>query len=151
MYCSSCGVAVTQDLSYCKRCGAKLGDANSDNARLSPVALVGAMVSVLIIGFGAVIALMAMTKGADPFNEAFIKAIAVLSFLLMLAAEGVFSWLLLRQNKGAAKAGAPPQMKAQTTAEIGAAPERLLVEPAPGVTEHTTRTLETAYSERKTR
>ena len=31
MYCSSCGVAVTQGLGYCNYCGAKLNGANGDS------------------------------------------------------------------------------------------------------------------------
>ena len=152
MYCSSCGVAVVEDLSYCKRCGAKLGGAQADGVKstvLSPTSLVWAMVSVFIIGLSAIIALLAVMKGTDPFNEAMIKAFAVLSFLLMLAAEGVFSWLLLGRNKEPTKTGAPPLLKAEKTAEIGA--ERMLPEPVTSVTEHTTRTLGPLYSERKSR
>jgi hypothetical protein len=150
MYCSSCGVAVVEDLSYCKRCGAKLGGAQADGVKstvLSPTSLVWAMVSVFIIGLGAIIALLAVMKGTDPFNEAMIKAFAVLSFLLMLAAEGVFTWLLLGR-KEATKASGPTQLKAETTGELGAA-ERMLPEPVTSVTEHTTRTMGPLYSERE--
>ena len=47
MYCSSCGVAVAQGLSFCNYCGAKLGGARGDSAMKSaevkPELLVSAM------------------------------------------------------------------------------------------------------------
>ena len=153
MYCSACGVAVVQGLNYCKHCGAKLGGAIADDAKpseLSSTSLVWAMVSVFIVGLGTLIALMAVMKGANPFDAALIKAFALLSFLLMLSAEGSFIWLLLR-NKGVLKAGAASPLKEPATAELGPAAERLLPEPAPSVTEHTTRTLDSLYHEGKSR
>ena len=153
MYCSSCGVAVVQDLSYCKRCGAKLGGPQADGVKssaLSPASLVLAMVSVFIIGLGAVITLLAGMKGADPFTEAMVKAFAVLSFLLMLVVEGVLIWLLLGRNKTATKASAP-LLKAQTAADLGEASDRMLREPMTSVTEHTTRTMGPLDSQRKSK
>ena len=152
MYCSSCGAAVVQDLSYCNRCGAKLTGAPADavkSSTLSPTSLVWAMVSIFIIGIGAIIALLEVMKGTDPFNQAMIKAFAVLSFLLMLAAEGVFTRLLLGRNKEATNESVPPRLKAETTAELEAAAERMLPEPVTSVTEHTTRSLAPIYSEGK--
>jgi hypothetical protein len=154
MFCSSCGVAVAQGLSYCKYCGAKLGKENADGAKssgLSPASLVWAMVSLFTVGLGAIIALMVVMKGADPFSVALIKAFAVLSFLLMLAAEGVCIWLLLRRNRGGTTAGDNTLLQERAAAKLGAAPERLLPNPAPSVTEHTTHTLDPVYSERKSR
>lgn len=153
MYCSSCGVAVAQGLSYCNHCGAKVsgakGDGDAKSSGASPASLVWAMVSVFVVGLGAIIALMGVMKGVGPFNEALIRVFATLSFLLMLAVEGVFIWLLLRRNKGAKKAGDTPLLTKQATAELGATQERLLSEPVPSVTEHTTRTFEPVYSERQ--
>jgi hypothetical protein len=108
------------------------------------------MVSVFIVGLGAIILLLAGLKGSDPFDAGLFKAFAVLSFLLLLSAEGVFTWLLLR-NRETATAGAASLLKEQTTAEPGTAAERLLAKPAPSVTEHTTSTLDSLYSEGKSR
>ena len=145
MYCSSCGEAAVPDLSYCKRCGSNLSGTKADEVKssvLSPTSLVWAMVSVFIGGIAAIVALMAVMKGADPSSEALIKAFVLLCFLLMLSIEGSFIWLLLLRNKGVTKVGAPTQLKEQTTAGLGATSERLLTEPVPSVTDHTTRTLE---------
>ena len=44
MYCSACGVAVRQDLTYCKNCGAKLNGKTDDNlvksSEIRPEALI---------------------------------------------------------------------------------------------------------------
>jgi len=46
MYCSSCGVAVAQGLSYCNYCGAKLNGAKGDNviksSEVKPESLINA-------------------------------------------------------------------------------------------------------------
>jgi predicted amidophosphoribosyltransferase len=66
MYCSSCGAAVSQDLSYCNRCGAKLNGVKGDSAiKLSeakPESLINAIVAVFVCGLGAIIGLMAVMK-----------------------------------------------------------------------------------------
>ena len=54
MYCSSCGVAVAQSLSYCNYCGERLNGMKSDDVGKSPEVrpelLVSAMAGVFIIG-----------------------------------------------------------------------------------------------------
>ena len=57
MYCSSCGAAAAQGVSFCNLCGAKLGGARADGAAdasaLSPDGLVWAVVTVFVVGLGA--------------------------------------------------------------------------------------------------
>lgn len=156
MYCSSCGVAVAQGLAYCNFCGAKLGGAKGVETEkwttIPPAYLMAAMVMVFIVGLGAAVTLMSMLKGInDPANEAFIKAFAALTFLLMLGVEVMFTWLLLRRKRGAQEAIHPALSRARSTNELGAAQERLLPEPMPSVTEQTTRTLEPIYNERNSK
>jgi len=54
MYCSSCGVAVTQGLGFCNYCGAKLSGVNGDSiskpSAAKPELLVSAMVAVFVLG-----------------------------------------------------------------------------------------------------
>jgi hypothetical protein len=152
MYCSSCGAAVPLNLSYCNRCGAKVGGAKGDHlnklAELSPESLVWAVVSVFIIGLGAIVGLVAMMKdggGIDPI----ILAVAMLSFMLMLLVEGVFIWLLLKRTRGVRVVGDSVPLEEQAIKELGAAQARVLAEPVPSVTEHTTRAFEPIHRERK--
>lgn len=151
MYCSSCGSAVPQNLGYCNRCGSKVRAAKADDvnrpSELFPDSLVWAIVSVFIVGLGAIIGLMAMMKDAGGFNP-IILTVAVLSFLLMLVVEGVFIRLLLNRMRGVKKVG-PEPLEEQEIKELGAAQVRVLPEPLPSVTEHTTRSFEPIYTERK--
>ena len=153
MYCSSCGVAVAHGLSYCNYCGAKLngekGDSVIKSPEVNPESLVRLMASVFVIGLFVITILMGVMKAVLNFNVGQIVAFAMLSFLIMLLLEGVFIWLLLGRKHGARKASDPVPLKTQTTKELDAAPERVLPEAMPSVTEHTTRALETIYSERK--
>ncbi len=152
MYCSSCGVAVAQGLSYCNYCGAKLngkkGDRVIKSSEIRPESLVGGMVVVFVFGLGAITLLMGMMKSVLNLNVGLILAITLLSFLIMLLLEGVFISLLLRRKRGAAEAGDTVLLQQQATKELDASQVRVLPEPMPSVTEHTTRTFEPIYNER---
>jgi uncharacterized membrane protein len=153
MYCSSCGVAVVQGLSYCNYCGAKLNGEKGDKAirssEMRPESLVWAMVAVLVFGFvGIVFLLMAMKMVGLDVGQ--ILVFTFLSFLIMLLVEGVFIWQLSRRKRGAEETGDTALSKQQATKELDAANARALSEP-PSVTEHTTRAFEPIYSERKSK
>ena len=152
MYCSSCGVAVAQGLSYCNHCGAKLSGAKGDqvikSSELKPEKLVEMMGAVFICGLIAIIVLMGVMKAVLGFDVPLILAFTLLSFLIMLLLEGVFIRLLFRRKRGAEEAGDTGLLKEHATKELDAAQARVLPEPVPSVTEHTTRALEPVYSER---
>lgn len=152
MYCSACGVAVAQGLSYCNYCGAKLSGANGDNVIKSPDVkpelLVSAMVVVFVLGLAAIIVLMGVMKAVLDLDVGLILAFTLLSFLIMLLLEGLFIRLLFRRKHGAEDAGDTVLLKGQATKELDAAQARVLPEGMTSVTEHTTRALEPTYSER---
>lgn len=149
MYCSSCGVAVAQDLRYCNYCGAKVNEAGGDRITESPGVkpepLVTAMVALFVFGLGAIMGLMAVMKALNLYVGQ-ILAFTFLSFLMMLLLEGVFIWQLLRGKHSPAEV-ADAAGTEQSTREIEAAQARMLTEPGPSVTEHTTRAFEPTYSE----
>ncbi len=151
MYCSSCGVAIAQGLSYCNYCGAKLNGVKADSliktTEVKPESLVFGMVAVLVFGFVAITFLMMAMKMVG-LNVGQIFAFTILSFLIMLLVEGVFIWQLLRRKRSAEETGDTALSKAQVTKELNAAQARALREAMPSVTEHTTRTLEPVYNER---
>ena len=131
MYCSTCGSAVSPNLTYCNHCGARLSGAKE----VKPETLVGAIAAVFIFGLGAIIFLMMAMKmvfGAEYLP--LVIAFTLLSFLIMLAVEGVFVGMLRRGKKGAKEAAR----------ELSEAKARVLPEPPLSVTEHTTNLLETA-------
>lgn len=152
MYCSSCGVVVAQGLRYCNYCGAKLsefkGDSLIKSPEVKPESLVWAMVAVLVFGFVAIMFLMMAMKMVG-LNVGQILGFTILSFLIMLLVEGVFIWQLLRRKRGSEKSDNAPLLNGQSTNELDAAHARVLSEPMPSVTEHTTRAFEPIYSERK--
>jgi uncharacterized protein (DUF983 family) len=118
-------------LTYCNHCGTKLSGAKGDDITKN---LLFFMTAVFIFGLGAIIFLMmAMRMVFGPENLGLVIAFTLLSFLIMLAVEGVFVWMLLARKKGAKEAAK----------ELGEAKARMLPEPVLSVTEHTTRTLET--------
>ena len=155
MYCSSCGVAVAQGLSYCNYCGEKLSGADGDNvsksSEVKPELLVSAMVGLFILGLVAIAVLIGVMKAVAGFDLPILVAFTLFSFVLMLAVEGVLVGLLLKGRRGAKEAGDAERLKGPTTKGLGEAQARLLPEPVPSVTEHTTRAFEPDYSERKSK
>ena len=152
MYCSDCGSAVTRGLSYCNHCGATLGGAKADlvirQSGSSPEFLVRAILFAFIFGLGAIIGLMAVMNGVG-FNLGLIIGASLLSFILMIAIEGVLISLLFSHKRGAKEANDAAQLKEKVTKELGVADARALPEPLPSVTEHTTRALAPVYGERQ--
>jgi len=151
MYCSSCGVAVAQGLSYCNYCGERLGGAKGESSDVKPGMLVAAMVFVFVFGLVAITMLLGVMKTVLALNAGQILAFALLSFLIMLLIEGVCIGLLLRRKRGTEHAGNTAPLKGQATKELDAAQARVLSEPVPSVTEHTTRTFEPVYKERRSK
>jgi hypothetical protein len=147
MYCSTCGAALAQGLSYCNRCGARSGADARDADRPRPETIVSAIVMIFVFGIGAIIGLLATMKHFG-INDGLINGFTMAVFLLMLALEAVFIWQLVgrkRAAEGAREAAAP---KEQTTQELEGANARALSDAPPSVTEHATRTFEPAYRER---
>jgi hypothetical protein len=154
MYCSTCGATVAQDLSYCNHCGAKVGGAKGDGASKSsevkPELLVSAMVGLFILGLVAIAVLVGVLKAVADFDFPILLVVTMFSFLLMLMVEGVLIGLLLGGRRRARKTeAAERQLKEKPTRELGEA--RVLPEPMPSITEHTTRSFEPIYSERKSK
>ncbi|MDQ3651171.1 MAG: zinc ribbon domain-containing protein [Acidobacteriota bacterium] len=155
MYCSACGAAVSQGLSYCNYCGAKLSGANGDNviksSGVKPELLVSAMVGLFVLGLVAIAVLIGVLKAVAGFDLPFLLAATMLSFVLLLVVKGVLIGLLLKGKRGFKEAGDTERLKEHATKELGEAQARVLPEPEPSVTEHTTRAFEPIYSERKSK
>jgi len=152
MYCSSCAAAVTPGLSYCNRCGAELipkkSTASSKGAQLIE-SLVWAIVGVSVGGLALLIGLMAVMKHELQFENHMILLVLLFSFVLLLAAETVLIWVLLRSkgwlNEREKATTDLTEFKKAATKELDERQERLLTEPAGSVTDQTTRTLEPVY------
>jgi hypothetical protein len=148
MYCSACGVAVTQGLSYCNYCGAKLpvkSDGASRSPEVRPELLVSAISGIFILGLVAIIVLMGVMKAVLGLPVDRVLAFSLVPFLLMLLLEFVFIRLLLRGKRSASEASDAATPKGPATKELDAAHARTLPEHMPSVTEHTTRAFDPIY------
>jgi hypothetical protein len=150
MYCSSCGVAVNSELTYCNYCGAKLNrDGSRKSGEVRPEALVMMMVATFVMGTFVITLLMGMMKAVLRLDFGPIMVIFALCFLLMCAIESVFIRLLLRSQRGAAETKENrPAYQRGTTKEL-AEESQAPLEPVASVTEHTTRAFSPVYEERK--
>jgi hypothetical protein len=110
--------------------------------------VVSAMVGLFVLGLPAIIVLMGVMKAVLNLNVGLILAFTLLSFLIMLTIEGVLIRLLFGRKRGTEEAGETVLSKGQATKELDAAQARVLPEPVPSVTEHTTRTFAPIYNER---
>ncbi len=124
------------------------GDGDTNSSELKPETLVGAIAAVFIFGLGAIIGLMAVMKSV--FDQPLIIFFTLISFLIMCVVEGIFFWMLLGRKKSAKEAGDTKPFQEQSAKELHDAKARALPEPAFGVTEHTTHTLDPAVSQHKT-
>lgn len=147
MYCSTCGIAVADNLSYCNQCGARIVTANSDKVATprdaSPGLLVAAMVATFICGLPVIAVLLGVMKTSLGLELGQILGFAVLSFLILILLEGVFLTLLLRRNRGVDEQERTAALPRHTTKEL-AAPR----EPLSSVTDHTTRAFDPVYTNR---
>ena len=150
MYCSSCGAAVAQGLSYCNHCGAKLnpGEGLVRSSEVKPDLLVTAMVASFVFGIAAITMLLGVMKVIVGLPVGTVLAFSLVPFLLLIIMEGVFIRLLLRRNQPDEISGTVIA-KEQATNELDAAQARVLPEARPSVTEHTTRAFDPFYTERK--
>jgi len=154
MYCSSCGVAVSQGLSYCNQCGAKLTGAKGDGvtkvARAQPESLVWAIVAIFVVGLGSIMGLMGILKVQFNANLGIVIIFSLIILLLMVVVEGVFISLLFGSKSDSNDGkSAMELLRKQTTRELEAAQPHALSEPVASVTEHTTRAFEPIYVQKK--
>lgn len=148
MYCSSCGVAVAQKLSYCNHCGANLNrDESAEWSAARPDMLVFLMAATFIFGLIAITILVGVMKTVLELQVGQIMGVMVFALLLMLLLEGVFIRLLLRRRHEVDER--KTLSTGQITNELDEARARLLSQPAASVTEHTTRAFDPIPVERR--
>jgi ABC-type nickel/cobalt efflux system permease component RcnA len=153
MFCPSCGAETSEGLSYCKRCGAKLGAARGDDSRPRVAGLVWAVstaiVLVTLVGFTVMLGFI-VEFGRDASNR--MIGLVALLLVVVLAVD----YLLVRQlsrllsfhlHGGDGRARAEQlRPAAQPSAQLEAPRP-----PAYGDLEQTTRTLDPAPRERDPR
>ena len=113
-----------------------------------PEFLVWAIVGVSVGGLSILVGLIAVMNWAG-FSDGLMALLSMLSFLLLLGAETVLIWLMVRAKNAARDTPKLTQSKQFATKELVEGQVRALPEPVPSVTEQTTRTLEPVYREPK--
>ena len=150
MYCSSCGVAATPNLTYCNHCGAKLGG-DTASAKTTELraewAMMSSMAALFVCGLVAISILLGVMKAVLKFQDGPIMAFGFLSFLILIGLEAVYVSRLFRVRRDVEKAANAPSLDRHTTKELEA--RSRISDPMGSVTDHTTRTLDPIYNERK--
>jgi hypothetical protein len=150
MFCSSCGVAVTKGLSFCNYCGAKLPSTETglDFQEVKPGLLVSAMAGIFVLGLPGIAFIIFMLNAALRLDPQQTMAFAWVTFLLLVALEAVFLFLLLRGKGRKDENREIDQFKGPQTRELEMKHAGALSEPIPSVTEHTTRAFDAIPRER---
>jgi len=153
MYCSSCGVAVTPNLIYCNHCGGKLNNEKTESlVRTTELRqesmIMAAMVFLFVLGLIAIGFLLGIMKGGLNFDFGPLIGFALLSFSILVALEGVLISRLFRRKRDSGKSAGKSSAEFHITKELEAQ-SRVVSEPVTSITDHTTRTLDPVYSERK--
>lgn len=149
MYCPSCGNALTQELSYCQRCGANLSIAKASSESKSLAKLFESIVQISVLLPGVMLGGMVLLK-FNEFSQWLILLFMFMVFLILLGLDGVLVWQLLRLQNRNDQAGAVPELEKLNTKELDDRQEQPLLAPVRSVTENTTRLFEPSYQERKT-
>jgi hypothetical protein len=158
MYCSSCGIEVTQELNYCNRCGANLNPPANLVPQMPPPPpkLTGPTIA---LGLTVVLSLAAIFGGIDNLalrgvHPTAIAWIAIISLGMVFGVAALFIrlWTNLLTNAAAHTQQPPAQLKKpQPAAQLPAPQTGPMNVPLSSVTDHTTRTFEPAYRERAER
>ena len=157
MYCSSCGIEVTQELNYCNRCGANLTPAVNLVPQMPqpPAKLTGPTVA---FGLTVVLSIAAIFAGADNLALRGVHPTALVWIIIVslatvfgIAALFIQLWarLLLARSSVETTHERPAQLRRpQANAQLPAPQTGPMQVPISSVTDHTTRTFEPAHRER---
>jgi hypothetical protein len=150
MYCSSCGSALTPNLIYCNKCGARVAQNEGIESKsdIAPEFLVGAMITLFVFGLGVMIGLMAVMKRGVGFDPPIILAITMLCFSLLFLIESILIFFLFRASFRRKRKDVE-QLKKPPTKELEAGTPLGLLANMASVTEHTTRAFDPVYIEKK--
>ncbi|MDQ3685139.1 MAG: hypothetical protein M3430_05990 [Acidobacteriota bacterium] len=152
MYCQTCGTQMASVLSYCPRCGAgqsltKVSDTGGISPPDSPDSLIWAVVVSTIVVLGLILGGLIALKHNGVSDEMAWTFVAV-SFLALIGVDAMFFRMLLGLRSAGQRRIDTNQLKEAAPRQLGEAQRGALGDPVPSVTEHTTRTFETALKGR---
>jgi hypothetical protein len=151
MYCPSCGNEIAVELKYCNRCGANLSlPATSVTTTLAPVKLT---VPSIVLGLTIICGLGVIFAGAVQFAQVGVSAVALV-WIILFSMAALFGstalmirfWLRLLALQRETLISQPVRpMQLDRQAPPAQLPPRF--EPGSSVTENTTRTFSSIYTE----
>ena len=148
MYCPSCGIALSQQLKYCNRCGAQLiAVIESSKKRLDEY--LDGLFWITVFGLGLILGGLALMKRVLQLSEGLIIAYLILSSLAFSINFALSLREILRMLKDSKEAKAINEVGHLDTNELSPGKEAPALGAMPSVTENTTREFEPIYSKRK--
>jgi hypothetical protein len=160
MFCSTCGNQVNPDLRYCNSCGTPINresEAAPGNqmSESSFNVLVGAILSLPIVGIGLIMGLLMLMKKEVGFSDTVIMGFAVMAFFLLIVSEAGLIVLLLNRVRVPKKKRAdrpdetPREIPDVVMRGLNEGQQRSARDVISSVTEHTTRTLDAIPREKQ--
>lgn len=153
MYCPSCGVALSQQLTYCNRCGAQLTpQKDADLVKLFEERMDSEMEGlfwITVFGVGLILGGIALMSKVLHLGEGLIIAYMALSSAAFMAYFGLGVWQVRRLARSSREAKDIVTAGRLDTSELNLHQTPATLPPAPSVTENTTRTLEPVGREGK--
>jgi hypothetical protein len=146
MYCHSCGIALTQQMKFCNRCGALLIKPETDLKRTEKRldSYLEGLFWVTVFGLGIIFGGLIVLKKVD-FEKWVLITYVCLSSTAFLINFGINLWGALKLMKSSKEIPAPES----NTKELEAGSPMLLTPaPTPSVTENTTRSFEPVTTKR---
>jgi hypothetical protein len=154
MFCPSCGIALTQQLKYCNRCGASLvATRETELVELFEKRMESEMEGlfwIIIFGLGLLLGGLVVLKKALDLGENLLFAYMLLCSTALVMYFGLGVWQIRRLAQSSKEASGTAQLGQVETKELNPAQTLPTLEPASSVTEHTTRTLEPVHTHSKT-
>ena len=145
MICPTCGVALTQQMKYCNRCGTQL-ITTKDIAEIELFekrmdSEMEGLFWITVFGVGLILGGMVLMKTVE-LSEWLIIAYMILSSAAFITYFGLGVWQVRRLTKNSKEAKGIVDIGNSETNELNPVKARTALEAVPGVTEHTTRALE---------
>lgn len=148
MYCHACGIALSQPTKYCNRCGVLLitqdhsGELKRTEKRLDEY--LDGLFWITVFGLGLILGGMIVLKKVG-LSDFFIFA-----YLLISSTAFIINFVinLMAARRIGRKSRDLPGTDEKQTGQLGPATVEVLP-PATSVTEHTTRSFEPVYANRK--
>jgi hypothetical protein len=110
--------------------------------------IISVMAGLFVAGLLAISVLLGVMKSVLNFEFGPLVAFAFLSFLVMIALQGILVSRLFRRKSKSTESTGSNTSGSHVTRELEAQ-SQLRSEPVSSVTDHTTRTLDAVYSERR--